>query len=43
MIQLVNQSAEDRYALFQYTANELKMSEAIVEKDLIWSLSQGQM
>lgn len=33
MIQLVNQSAEDRYALFQYTANELKMSEAIVEKD----------
>lgn len=33
MIQLVKQSAEDRYALFQYTANELKMSEAIVEKD----------
>lgn len=33
MIHLVNQSAEDRSALFQYTANELKMSEAIVEKD----------
>lgn len=33
MIHLVNQSAEDRLALFQYTANELKMSEAIVEKD----------
>lgn len=33
MIHLVNQSAEDRLALFQYTANELKISEAIIEKD----------
>lgn len=33
MIHLVNQSDEDRLALFQYTANELRMSEAIVEKD----------
>lgn len=33
MIYLVNQSPEDRLSLFQYTANNLKLNEAIVEKD----------
>lgn len=33
MIDLVKESPENRLALFQYTANELKISEAIVEKD----------
>lgn len=33
MINLVNQSAEDRLALFQYASNELKLNEAIIEKD----------
>lgn len=33
MIHIANQSADDRSALFQYTAAELKMSEAIIEKD----------
>jgi hypothetical protein len=33
MINIIQQSAEDRAALFQYTANELNINEAIIEKD----------
>lgn len=33
MIRVVEQPAEDRAALFLYTANELKINEAIIEKD----------
>ena len=34
MISIVQQPAEDRAALFQYTANELNINEAIIEDSI---------
>jgi hypothetical protein len=35
MINIIQQPAEDRAALFQYTANELNINEAIIEKGFL--------